>query len=214
MPDGMTESPGRDHSAEELPPEILTRRLILRAFRMDDAPRVRALAGEREIAANTTNIPHPYEDGLAEVWIGSLAERRLRGQAVGFAVELRGDLDAGSDDTLRPGELVGAVGLELDQENRQAELGYWIGKPYWGRGLATEAARAVLRYGFEKLCLNRIHAHYFAHNASSGRVLEKIGMVREGCRREHVRKWGRFVDVVLYGVLADEYGSAEPAAGG
>jgi RimJ/RimL family protein N-acetyltransferase len=209
----MTETLGRDHSAEELLPEILTRRLILRAFRMEDAPRVRALAGEREIAANTANIPHPYEEGLAEAWIGSQAERRSRGQAVVFAFQLRGDLDAAADDTLRPGDLVGAVGLELDPQNRQAELGYWIGKPYWGRGLATEAARAVLRHGFEELSLNRIHAHHFAHNASSGRVLEKIGMVREGCRREHVRKWGRFVDVVLYGVLADEYGSAEPAVG-
>jgi RimJ/RimL family protein N-acetyltransferase len=79
--------------------------------------------------------------------------------------------------------------------------------------LATEAARAVLRYGFEELGLNRVHAHHFAQNAPSGRVLEKIGMVREGCRREHVRKWGRFVDVVLYGVLADEYQTAESAAG-
>jgi RimJ/RimL family protein N-acetyltransferase len=206
----MTETPEPNHSAEELLPEILTRRLMLRAFRMDDAPRVRALAGEREIAANTTHIPHPYEEGLAEAWIGAQAERRSRDEAVVFAVQLRGDLDSGSDDTLRPGELVGAVGLELDQENRQAELGYWIGKPYWGRGLATEAARAVLRYGFEDLRLNRVHANHFLHNASSGRVLEKIGMVREGCRREHVRKWGRFLDVVLYGVLADEDGSELP----
>jgi RimJ/RimL family protein N-acetyltransferase len=189
----MTETPEPNHSAEELLPEILTRRLMLRAFRMDDAPRVRALAGEREIAANTTHIPHPYEEGLAEAWIGAQAERRSRDEAVVFAVQLRGDLD-----------------LELDQENRQAELGYWIGKPYWGRGLATEAARAVLRYGFEDLRLNRVHANHFLHNASSGRVLEKIGMVREGCRREHVRKWGRFLDVVLYGVLADEDGSELP----
>lgn len=209
----MTETPARDHSAGDALPEILTRRLILRAFRMDDAPRVRELAGEREIAATTAHIPHPYEEGLAEAWIGSQAERRSRGQAVVFAAQLRGDLDEASDDTLRPGDLVGAVGLELDRENRQAELGYWIGKPYWGRGLATEAAGAVLRYGFEELRLNRVHAHHFAHNAASGHVLEKIGMVREGCRREHVRKWGRFVDVVLYGALADEYGPAEPAAG-
>ncbi len=207
----MTETSAPGSPVGKEVPEIPTRRLLLRALRMEDAPRVRELAGDREIAANTANIPHPYEDGLAEAWIDSQAERRSRGQAVVFAVQLRGDFAAGSDDTLRPGELVGAVGLELDPENRLAELGYWIGKPYWGRGLATEAALAVLRYGFEELSLNRIHAHHFAHNASSGRVLEKIGMVREGYRREHVRKWGRFVDVVLYGVLADEYGSAESA---
>ena len=209
----MIETPGRDHPAGEVLPEILTRRLILRAFRADDAPRVRELAGEREIAATTTHIPHPYEEGLAEAWIGSQAERRSSGQAVVFAVQLRGDLDAPADDTLRAGELVGAVGLELDQENRQAEMGYWIGKPYWGRGLATEAAQAVLRFGFEELSLNRVHAVHFEHNTSSRRVLEKIGMEREGCRRQHVRKWGRFVDLVVYGILVDEYESAEPAAG-
>jgi RimJ/RimL family protein N-acetyltransferase len=208
----MIETPGRDHPAGEVLPEILTRRLILRAFRVDDAPRVRELAGEREIAATTTHIPHPYEEGLAEAWIGSQAERRSSGQAVVFAVQLRGDLDAPADEALRAGELVGAVGLELDQENRQAEMGYWIGKPYWGRGLATEAAQAVLRFGFEELSLNRVHAGHFEHNTSSRRVLEKIGMKCEGCRRQHVRKWGRFADLVVYGILVDEYESAEPAA--
>ncbi len=203
----MTEAAGGGHTAADALPEILTPRLTLRAFRMDDAPRVRELAGEREIAANTARIPHPYEEGLAEAWIGSHAERRSRSEAVVFAAQLRGDLEETSDDTLRPGELVGAVGLELDLENRQAELGYWIGKPYWGRGLATEAAGAVLRYGFEELSLNRVHAHHFAPNTASGRVLEKIGMVREGCRRAHTVKWGRVMDVVLYGVLADEYRS-------
>ena len=209
----MTEAAAGDHTEGDALPEILTPRLTLRAFRMDDASRVRELAGEREIAANTANIPHPYEEGLAEAWIGSHAERRSRGEAVVFAVQLREDLEEASADTLRPGELVGAVGLELDRENRQAELGYWIGKPYCGRGLATEAAGAVLRYGFEELSLNRVHAHHFARNTASGRVLEKIGMVREGCRRGHAVKWGRVIDVVLYGVLADEHRSTEPAAG-
>lgn len=195
-----------------MPHDILTPRLILRPFRPDDAPRVQELAGEREIAANTTHVPHPYEDGMAEAWIAAQAERRAGGQAVVFAVELRADSEGEADEALRGGELVGAVGLELDQGNRQAELGYWIGRPYWNRGLATEAAGAVLRFGFEELGLNRIHAGHFAHNAASGRVLERIGMVREGCRRQHVRKWGRFVDLVVYGVLADEYEPVEPTA--
>jgi RimJ/RimL family protein N-acetyltransferase len=207
----MTETPGYADSVGELP-EILTRRLILRAFRMEDAPRVKELAGDREIAANTANIPHPYEEGLAEAWIGSQAEQRSQGRAIVFAVQLREDLDGSDVGALRPGELAGAVGLELDQDNRQAELGYWIGKPYWGHGLATEAAGEILRYGFEELRLNRIHAHHFAPNAASGRVLEKLGMVREGLLRQHVRKWGRFMDILVYGILADEPGSEKPTA--
>lgn len=204
----MTDQTLSEGSAGDPLREILTQRLILRAFRATDAQRVRALAGEREIAATTTNIPHPYPAGLAEAWIGAQVERRSRGEAVVFAIQLRDDLNA-ADGGLEPGELVGAIGLELDPENQQAELGYWIGKPYWGRGLATEAAHAILRYGFEDLRLNRIHAGHFAHNAPSGRVLEKIGMVHEGCRRQHVRKWDRFVDLVVYGILADDPEAAD-----
>lgn len=200
----MSDEPGPGPSEAATLPEIRTARLLLRPFRPDDAPRVRELAGEREIAATTTNIPHPYEEGMAEAWIGAQAERRAAGQGVVFAVQLRPDLTR-REDALEPGALVGAVGLELDPQNRQAELGYWIGRPCWNRGLASEAARAVLRYGFEELGLNRIHASHFGNNPASGRVLARIGMVREGCRRRHVRKWGRYEDLVLYGVLADEF---------
>lgn len=73
--------------------------------------------------------------------------------------------------------------------------------PHWGQGFATEAARAVVRHGFETLGLNRIYAHHMTRNLSSGRVLERIGMRREGLLRQRVLKWGRFEDVVIYAVL-------------
>jgi [ribosomal protein S5]-alanine N-acetyltransferase len=80
-----------------------------------------------------------------------------------------------------------------------------VGRDWWGQGYATEAARAVLRYGFEELKLNRIYAHHMTKNPASGRVLEKIGMQREGCLRQMIRKWGVLEDVVLYAILRQDW---------
>jgi RimJ/RimL family protein N-acetyltransferase len=93
----------------------------------------------------------------------------------------------------------------VDRRHDNAEIGYWLGAPFWGRGYCTEGARAVVAYGFAVLGLHRIHAMHFTRNAASGRVLEKLGMRFEGCRREHVRKWDAFEDVALYGILAPDW---------
>jgi [ribosomal protein S5]-alanine N-acetyltransferase len=90
-------------------------------------------------------------------------------------------------------------------EYGRAEMGYWIGRPYWGRGYCTEAARELLRYGFENLGLARIFACHFKENEASGRVMRKLGMTREGDLRHHVIKWGVPQDLVLYGILRSEF---------
>ena len=103
--------------------------------------------------------------------------------------------------------LLGAISLIIELQHRKAELGYWIGIPFWGHGYATEAARAVLEYGFGPLGLNRIEAHYLAQNPASGKVMEKLGMQREGVLRQYVVKWGVADDIVMYGILSSEYGA-------
>jgi RimJ/RimL family protein N-acetyltransferase len=103
------------------------------------------------------------------------------------------------------GTLLGAIGLEINSQDHNAELGYWIGKPYWSQGYCTESARAVLEFGFTQLGLHKIHAHYMTRNPASGRILEKIGMRREGLFRQHVRKWGVFEDIACYGILAFDF---------
>jgi len=175
-------------------PTLQTDRLVLRPFTQADAPAVQRLAGDKEIAATTFNVPHPYEDWMAEQWISTHQEKFERGQAVNFAIVLR------AEDCL-----IGAVELTIEKQDHRAELGYWIGKPYWSKGYCTEAARAVVAYGFDVLGLNRIHACHFAGNVASARVLQKIGMVREGCLRQHVRKSDRYEDCVVYGILKSEY---------
>jgi len=175
-------------------PTLETQRLILRPFTLSDAPRVQLLAGDRNVARTTKNIPHPYEDGMAEAWIGLHQERFEEGKEVVFAINLK-----------ESGELIGAIGLVLNLSQEIAELGYWVGKPYWGRGYCTEAARAVLHFAFTELRLNRVHAHHLTHNPASGRVMQKIGMRHEGHLRQHVKKWGEFFDVETYGILRPEF---------
>ena len=102
-------------------------------------------------------------------------------------------------------------GLHIASAHRRAELGYWIGAPYWRKGFATEAASAALAFGFETLRLNRIYAHHFAGNTASQRVLEKIGMRHEGRSRRHIQKWDQFVDVENYGLLAEEFLGGDPS---
>ncbi len=171
-------------------PTLTTSRLVLRPFQLSDAGEIQRLAGDREIAATTLRIPHPYLDGMAEEWINSLATRYDKGEVVAFVIR-NGDDDA----------LLGAIGLEICKEHERAELGYWIGKPYWGNGYCTEAARAVVEYAFETLKLNRIEAHHFAGNEASGRVMRNVGMHYEGRLVQRIKKWGKFVDLIVYGLV-------------
>lgn len=178
-------------------PILRTERLNLRPFRTDDAARVRLLAGDRAVADTTMNIPHPYLDGMAERWIDTHDPLWLEGRSIVFAI-------AREPDDL----LIGAIGLTLNPVHDRAELGYWIGRPFWGHGYCTEAARAVVEYGFHELGLRRIHATHFVRNPASGRVMEKLGMRREGVLRRHVRKWDDFEDLAVCGILREEYGAA------
>ena len=171
-------------------PTIETNRLILRPFTPADAPEVQWLAGDKDIAATTQNVPHPYEDGMAERWIETHQGSFERGDLVNFAITLRYD-----------NSLIGAIGLRINQPDDNAELGYWIGKPYWNMGYCTEAAEAVVHHAFAVLALHRVYAQHFKSNAASGRVMQKIGMSYEGYLKQHVKKWGVFEDMENYGLL-------------
>jgi RimJ/RimL family protein N-acetyltransferase len=171
-----------------------TPRLLLRPFQLSDAADVVRLAGEKEIAATTRQIPHPYELPMAQAWLASLPAAQQRGELVHFAITLR-----------TTGELIGAIGLILNTIDHHGELGYWIGKPYWDQGYATEAAGVVVEQAFEQLRLHRIYAHHFSRNAASGRVMQKLGMKCEGYMREHRHKWGHYEDLVIYGMTVSDY---------
>ncbi|HET9948093.1 MAG TPA: GNAT family N-acetyltransferase, partial [Longimicrobiales bacterium] len=141
--------------------------------------------------------PHPYEEGMAEAWIATHEPEWLAHGHMTLAVTTP---DVG---------LVGAIGMRVSAKHRRGELGYWIGVPYWGRGYATEAAAALVRFGFDALGLNRIQARHMTRNPASGRVLEKIGMRPEGVQREWMLAHGRFEDTAVWAILrADHAGEA------
>ncbi len=179
-------------------PDLATERLILRPFDASDAPQIQALAGDRAIADTTLSIPHPYEDGMAQAWIAQHREQFEAGTHAVFAIEIAADR-----------RVVGAVSLTIDKDFAAAELGYWVGRPHWNEGYATESARRTVEYGFDDLGLNRISSRHLVRNPASGRVMQKIGMRHEGTLREATIKWDRFEDLELYSVLRREWPSGQ-----
>jgi RimJ/RimL family protein N-acetyltransferase len=175
-------------------PQLRTKRLLLRPFTLKDAPIVQKLAGDKTIAETTLNIPHPYPNGLAENWISTHASRFRDNRGAIYAITLP-----------ESRELLGSIGLVTVPDHQRAELGYWLGRPYWNQGYTTEAARELLRFGFTELGLHRIYASHFSRNPASGRVMQKIGMQYEGTLRQHLSKWGQFEDLKLYGILQTEF---------
>ncbi len=174
-------------------PTLDAQRVQLTPFVLGDAPLVQRYAGDPEVARTTLNVPHPYPEGAAEKWIASHRPQYLDRRNVVFAVRSLA------------GELVGAINLALDLRNGVGELGYWVGRPFWGRGYGTSAARVVVDYAFETFALNKVSARHLSANAASGRVMEKAGMIREGILRRHVIKDGVPRDVVCYGVLGIDH---------
>ncbi len=145
------------------------------------------------MASTTRNIEHPYEDGMAEKWIRSCQEQIASGELVNFAITLRAD-----------GSFIGSIGLHLDEDRNQAELGYWVGKPYWNRGYATEAVKGMIGHAFSALKLDRVYAAHFTRNPSSGRVMQKAGMLYEGSQLGPTVKWGVLEKLELYGIAREE----------
>jgi len=172
------------------PPNLRTDRLLLRAFSRTDIPALVPLIGAREVAATTLRIPHPYDASHAEILFATIES----GNEIRWAITLS-----------RDGTLVGGIGLRVERDHNRAELGYWIGVPHWGNGYATEAARAVLQYGFDTLGLQRIYASHFSNNPASSAVLRKIGMQHEGTFRKHIFKWSQYLDLETYAVLKVDY---------
>ncbi len=150
-------------------PVLKTARLKLRAPRHGDVPAIVALAGDRRVAENTARIPHPYSAADAEAIVAAINQKG--GETV-FAIEL-------------DGALVGMCGLEPRPDG--AELGYWLGVPFWGQGLATEAARAVIDYGFATFGHEVLSSGARVSNPASRRVLEKCGFQWTGVRLCRIR---------------------------
>ncbi|HEY4243960.1 MAG TPA: GNAT family protein [Kofleriaceae bacterium] len=175
-------------------PTLETARLVLRELRETDAAAIADGAGDKRVARYLVAVPSPYPVALARRWVRGRVDWWERERGMTLALTKRGSE-----------QLLGTVSLRRYARDRRAELGYWLAARAWGNGYATEAARALIDFGFRELELARIYAHVLDGNDASMRVLEKLGMLREGVRRQHVRKGTRLCDVVLYGLLRDEW---------
>ena len=162
----------------------------MRPFSISDAESVKALAGDRKIYETTLNVPHPYEDGMAEKWISSHLSQFYNGNGVNLAVTLRGT-----------GDLIGAIGLGAAKAHKRAELGYWIGAPYWNKGYCTEASKEMIKYGFEVIGYHKITSRHMESNPASGKVMEKSGMIREGKLVDEVVKDDEFHTLIVFGII-------------
>jgi RimJ/RimL family protein N-acetyltransferase len=176
-------------------PWLDTERLVLRELRLDDAAAIADGAGDPQVARFLIQVPSPYPIGLARRWIAARQTWWREARGITLAIALRG----------APSQLLGTASLRRAPSNARAELGYWLAAHAWGHGYATEACRALLDFGFGELKLARVYAHVIAGNAASCRVLDKLGMVCEGVQRSHIRKARVRRDLVLYGLLVDEW---------
>jgi RimJ/RimL family protein N-acetyltransferase len=184
------------------PLRLATARLVLRPLSGADAAAVQRLAGDPEVARSTADLPYPFDLAVAEAWLATQEALREEGRLYAFGLE----------GTAAPGVLIGAIGLTVDREHGRAELGYWLGRAAWGKGLATEAGGAVLAFAFGELGLERVFASHLGGNERSGRVLRKLGFRHEGTFRRHVRRFGVREDLAWYGLLRDEWAGAAAGA--
>ncbi len=154
-----------------MPYTIETSRLIMAPFTDDDLERRVRLANNINVARMVSLMPHPYTRKDAMEWVATHDAGRAAGTDFPFAITLKGD------------GLVGSIGLHKKGTD-DFDLGYWIGEPFWGRGIASEAAQAVMHWAQQHLGLAKATACYFEDNPASGRVLEKAGFVPTGTRGE------------------------------
>ena len=169
-----------------------TERLILRMPTMGDVPRIHEYCSDYDIARNTLTMPYPYPESAAIEFVEFLTQNDDPYNCV-FAIELKGDA------------LIGLCGIHGVEKYHHAELGYWIGKPHWNNGYASEAVHRLVQFGFEVLNLNRIYARHWVKNPASRRVMEKAGMVYEGTMRQHYLRFGEYHDVGTCGILRSEW---------
>ncbi len=146
-----------------------TERLLLRPPEAEDVRSIVNLVGDYDVAKNLSRVPHPYSEDDARGWVTRAnGEARAKGTDFPFAITRKDD-----------GAYIGSCGLHLG-EGGFFELGYWLGKPYWKMGYATEAARKVAGFAFHTLKAERLVAGWFHDNPASGHVLEKVGFVADG----------------------------------
>ena len=172
---------------------LRTERLLLRPPEARDASTFAALLFDYDVSKQLSSAPYPYWIRDANDLIAKSAEGHERGESYIFSIARRVDSYA-----------MGTIGVGWKKNS--CSLGYWLGRPYWGKGFATEAGRAVVPLGFDALAPGQIHADHFADNPASGRVLTKLGFLATGASADHFSKArGCSAPCVLYVLTRERF---------
>jgi ribosomal-protein-alanine N-acetyltransferase len=178
---------------------IVTERLVIRRYTHDDIPDVRRFASQPSVAKVTSTRIQATEEGVRKyIDLQNSYQPFEMDEVFELAIERKED-----------GRVIGFLGF-IRQDHGQGEMGWALGEEYRGQGYATEAARALMDYGFTSLGLHRIHADTGTDNAASWRIMERLGMRREGLLRGAVYEEGKWVDRYVYGILVDEWRDMVP----
>lgn len=171
--------------------KIESERIILRPVTLEDAPDMFAYASDEETIRYVFERHQTIKD--TEEAIGTFFLANPIGK---YAIELRGE-----------GKMIGTVAIRVDEANKKGEIGYALSRHYWGNGYMTEAGWAILELAFEKLKLEKVYAMHDEDNSASGRLMQRLGMKKEGIAKHNRIHKGKAVTDVYYGILKSEYDS-------
>lgn len=175
-------------------PELRTPRLRLRRLTMRDAQDIYRYSRDPEVARHVLWDPH-RSIGDSRAYLRYMMRRYHSHDPASWGIEL-----------LETGHIIGTIGfMWVQEDNNAAEVGYSLAREYWNRGYMTEALKAVIRYGFDSMGLNRIEAQHETTNPASGAVMRKCHMYKEGTLRGRLFNKGRYVDVDLYAILRKDF---------
>ena len=170
--------------------ELKLKTCVVRSWQWRDRDAIVRHANNRNVWINLRDrFPYPYTTSDARRWFESVVGHKPE---TNFAISVAN-------------ETVGGIGFDLQQDvgHRSAQIGYWLGEGFWGRGIATEALIAVTDYAFSHYHVCRLFAHVFAWNPASARVLEKAGYEYEGRLRKSVTKDGQTIDQLMYAMIRE-----------
>jgi len=174
---------------------LSTQRLKLRPLSGSDVESIVTIHRDKEMSEMLSDsVPFPYTKDDAILFINKSHKNYKENENIEFGITLK------DDDTL-----IGIIGLDLNPKDDHVTLAFWIGKAWWGEGYMSEAVAEVVRYCFEELDTHRVASHHFHPNIASGKVMQKVGLLCEGRRKEHYKKGDAFFDIIDYGVVEREW---------
>lgn len=167
---------------------------FLGPFEKSDCPRIADLCNNIKIYRNNLSLPYPYSLQDALDWVDYLDQAMDPNRFMALAIRDK-----------KHGQVLGCLSMEFSQVHRRVEVGYWLGEPYWNKGIMTEVLKRVIKYVFEERNYHKVYGTHFSYNQASGRVMEKAGMVYEGTLKGHLKRQDEYIDLVCYGLTVKDY---------